>query len=495
MLLVAGVASRWVALALVPAQVVAVAPVVPALLLVLHRQTALPPRSAMLLLGALVVFAVGALALFAGVDPAALALGDTLRPADLLGWLLLAGSGLAAREPAATTDAMLAARRTRAGLRKLLVPAAALFLAAVAVDVATGARPDPATVVALAALGAVLALRTAQAFTLVDRSAAERRQLAHTRALVDVTHSRAGTIDLDDALKVIAESARAVLGTRGAGIELMTDDGRELVSRAVVGLPREVVGLRFPVEGSFTGWVVRHGEPRASVDPSRDPYIQPQSLTFLGHQPVAAAPIRFRGETLGALFACIRGEPFEPEELHLLGALAEQAAIAIQNARLFEQVVTLSVTDPLTGLANRRQLERELAREFAAAGRGRSLCALIFDVDDFKDYNDAHGHLAGDEALQAFAGTLKAETRAMNLAARYGGDEFVVLLADADLAGARAFLGRIRAAFHNASLSLGRGPLTVSVGLAAWSPDMEQPDELLRRADDELYRAKARLRT
>ena len=83
----------------------------------------------------------------------------------------------------------------------------------------------------------------------------------------------------------------------------------------------------------------------------------------------------------------------------------------------------------------------------------------------------------------------------MNFAARYGGDEFVALLGGANAEGARVFMGRIRERFRAASLALGRGEITVSAGMAAWAPEMARPDELLRRADDELYRTKARLRT
>ncbi len=476
-------------------QILAGVPILSATLVVLHRGAVISPRSAVTLLGATLVFGFATLLTLTGRDPTPFQLGDPIDFLWIVAWLLFAWSGMRAREEAPTAGDMEARRRTRDMLRKMLVPGAALFMAAAVVDVGLGRPPSAETIAALALFGVVLAVRTAHAFAIADRDADQRQQLAHTRALVEVTHSLAGTMDLDRTLHTISESARRVFGTRAAGIELVTGDSHSLETRSAVGLPDNVLGLRFPIEGSFTGWVVRHGKPRATSNPSADPYIQPQSLDFLGHWPVAAAPIRFQGETLGALYACIRDDPFEPEELELLNAMAEQAAIAIQNARLFERVTELSVTDPLTGLANRRQLERELAREFAAARRGRELAAVIFDLDDFKDYNDSYGHLAGDEALQAFAEALKHETRAMNLAARYGGDEFVALLSETDLEGALGFIDRVRVRFGILVEDLGRGPVHVSAGLAVYRDDMADADALLREADDALYEEKPRART
>jgi diguanylate cyclase (GGDEF)-like protein len=475
-------------------QGVAGVPILVASLVVLHRGGVISPRSAVLLLLTTLVFGVATLLTVTGVDPGPFELGNPFDLIWIVAWVLFAWSAVRAREEAPTTAVMEARRRTRDALRKVLVPGAALFMAVAVTDIGLGREARPETVVVIALFGMFLALRTAHAFALADRDADQRRQLAHTRALVQVTHSLAGTMDLDRTLRTISESAREVFATRAAGIELVSEDGRNLETRSAVGLPDSVVGLRFPIEGSFTGWVVRHGKPRATADPSADPYIQPQSLAFLGHWPVAAAPIRFQGETLGALYACIRDDPFDPEELELLNAMAEQAAIAIQNARLFERVTELSVTDPLTGLANRRQLERELAREFAAARRGRDLAAVIFDLDDFKDYNDSHGHLAGDRALQAFANALRDETRAMNLAARYGGDEFVALLSETDDEGARAFIERVRIRFDDAMKKLGNGPILVSAGLAVYREDMPDTDALLREADDALYEEKPRAR-
>jgi diguanylate cyclase (GGDEF)-like protein len=470
-------------------------PVLVAALLVLDRGRVLSPRSAVLLLTATALLGAGTASALTGMDIHPLRDGDGFDLVWVAGWLAFAASGLRAREEASTGQAMLARRRTRDTLRKLILPGAALFMAAAVTDIGLGPPPPSmATVLAIATFGVVLSLRTAHALSFVDRDTEHRRQLAHTRALVQVTHSLAGTVDLDTTLQTISESARDVLAAGAAGIELVSDDGKTLVTRSAPGLPESAVGLRFPIEGSFTGWVVRNGRPRATVDPTRDPYIQPRSLDFLQQWPMAAAPIRFRDHTLGALFACMREDPFDAEELELLNAMAEQAAIAIQNARLFERVSELSITDPLTGLANRRQLQSQLAREFAAARRGRYLVAVMFDLDDFKAYNDTHGHLAGDQALEAFGAVLKAETRAMNLAARYGGDEFVVLMAGTRPEGARTFIRRVAELYEDASACLGRGVIHVSAGMACYQSDMENPDTLLQAADADLYRSKPRSR-
>lgn len=475
-------------------QTVALVPLFFAALLVLRRSAALPPASAAALLAAALAFMAGGMLSLSRLDPEPFTPGDPFDYLWLVAWLLLGAAGFAARTLAPTARAMLRDRKAHDGLRRAIVPAAALFLALGVVDVALRPVIRPETVVAIILLGGMLALRTAHAFALTDRDQARKRQLGYTRALLDVTHTLSDAPDLDATLRVIVESARSVLGTHAAGIELIMEDGATLETRAAVGLPRHVVGLRFPVRGSFTGWVVRHGQARTTSNPTTDPYVQPQSLHFLGRSPVAAAPIRFRGETTGALYACIRNEPFDAEELSFLGAMAEQAAMAIERARLFEQVSLLSDTDPLTGLANRRSLQRELDREFAAARRGRDLVVVMFDLDGFKPYNDRHGHLAGDEALKAFARALQEETRTMNLGARYGGDEFVALLSDTRPEGARTFVERVRIRFESEVGELGRGVIHVSAGIAAFDPAMRDPDALVRAADKDLYREKARTR-
>jgi diguanylate cyclase (GGDEF)-like protein len=226
------------------------------------------------------------------------------------------------------------------------------------------------------------------------------------------------------------------------------------------------------------------------VNASRDEMIGPDTSALLGDAPMASVPLRFRERTVGVL-TCIGTRPFDAEDLELLVAFASQAAIAIEDARLFEQVRTLSVTDALTGLANRRRLDRELEREFSAARRGRRLIGVMFDLDEFKQHNDRYGHLAGDRALKHFAEALNSSTRAMNLAARFGGDEFFALLADADRAGAEVFVERVTERFHETMRQSGNPVLGVSAGIAEFRPDMNTAAELIEAADRALYISKS----
>jgi diguanylate cyclase (GGDEF)-like protein len=175
------------------------------------------------------------------------------------------------------------------------------------------------------------------------------------------------------------------------------------------------------------------------------------------------------------------------ERLALLRRLAPHAAAAIENARLHGEVRQLSLTDPLVELPNRRQLDLVLEREFAAALRGRSACIVLYDLDRFKEYNDRHGHQAGDEALIRFGRVLQEETRSMNLAARYGGEEFAVVLSGTGRLGGRHHAERVR----RRMLREFGGELTVSAGVAEVRPGMRTPADLVVAADRALYRAKA----
>ncbi|HEX6065284.1 MAG TPA: GAF domain-containing protein, partial [Longimicrobiales bacterium] len=253
-------------------------------------------------------------------------------------------------------------------LRMFVAPTVAVVMAIVAIDASVNAPLRETTAIAFGALTVLLALRLNQLLLATRTMMAERRELAHTRALIEVSRALAGQHDLDTTLRKVTEWTQQVLNAKAAVIELLSPDKEELVLRAASGLPPSVIGLTFPLQNSFTGWVVQNGEMRVASNAGNDPFIGPTSAAIVGRAPLAGVPLRYRDRTLGVL-ACVGSRPFDANDLELLRAFGNQAAIAIEDAQLFEQVAALSVTDALTGLANRRRLDRELPREFAAARR------------------------------------------------------------------------------------------------------------------------------
>ena len=147
-----------------------------------------------------------------------------------------------------------------------------------------------------------------------------------------------------------------------------------------------------------------------------------------------------------------------------------------------------ALTDPGTGLPNRRQALLALERAFEAARRGRELAVVVFDLDQFKRINDRYGHATGDDVLKAFADVLAKRTRGMNLSARIGGEEFLTIIEDAGPDGAVRFAEDVRWSFHEVEFSFGR--VTASAGVAVFEPGMASPDVLLAAADQALYAAK-----
>jgi diguanylate cyclase (GGDEF)-like protein len=200
-------------------------------------------------------------------------------------------------------------------------------------------------------------------------------------------------------------------------------------------------------------------------------------------------PLIAEGALIGALSVShLSHRPYRPSEIRLLERFAFNAAVAVSNARLHQQLRTLSLTDPLTALPNRRHLDIFLQKEFAAAERGRHLTVILFDLDNFKSYNDTEGHQAGDAILVRFGEILNSQTRAMNLAARYGGDEFICVLSDTDQDGGTIHMGRVIGAVRS---DTGMGGVGVTAGMAAYQKEMASPDDLIRAADEDLYRRKA----
>ncbi len=456
-------------------------------LLLVWRDPALPRLPTLGLVTTATAFGVGNTAVTLGLAGSP---GMYLDVIWITGWLGLAFAGVTARalreglpEPAPG--------RLAGVIGGVLIPAGSLYVAAMGLSSVLAPYLGGEIGLALWFLTAPLAVRVGQGVRTEVRRKAQGRELVQTRALVELNRALATALELEPTLQLVAGWARKLTDARAAAIQLLSDDGSALELRAVTGLSSDALGLVLPVMDSLTGAVVRDGKPRVVHDCARLGSAHPQEIQLFGSDAAAAAPLIFRGRALGVLVVAGCGHPFDHDEMAMLASMADSAAVAIENARLFEEVRGLSLTDPLTGLSNRRALELVLVREFAAARRGRRLVVVMLDVDGFKRFNDTRGHLAGDEALRTLGSVLLNETRAMNQAARYGGDEFVVVLTETDLRGAEIFAERMRWRFRDAMAASGGG-LDLTCGLAGFDPEMTAPADLIAAADRALYRAKAR---
>jgi len=203
-------------------------------------------------------------------------------------------------------------------------------------------------------------------------------------------------------------------------------------------------------------------------------------------------PMKWEGDVIGVLYVLMdrQGRPFAETDASLLNLLASQAAIAVQNSRLYESCQALAVTDPLTGLYNRRFFSEEVGKETSRSVReGNPLSLIVLDVDFLKKHNDSRGHLEGDKLLRGIAEILRLVVRESDIACRYGGDEFAVLLPGTSETEALQVAERMRSEVE--SRELAGATISVSLGVATFPTDACEAENLMLMADRRLYAAKA----
>lgn len=332
---------------------------------------------------------------------------------------------------------------------------------------------------------AAVAMSNAQHVQALERRTAEARKIE------EIGRAMAASLDSREVISRVIDAALAVLPAHGAAVWMLDDDAVAHVhaSGGEISLPE---GLSWDITGEVYDRLVRDGRVVGVASLAESPLLPDHVREHLSHGSGIACPLRVSSSVVGVLTAGSRSpQAFVDEDCEILERLASQASVALENARLHQSLQSLSLTDPLTGLANRRHLSVHLELEIAAAQRGRDLLAIIFDLDNFKVYNDAHGHVAGDRALKSFARILSSENRAMNLVARYGGDEFVSILSDTGVDGAEQYARRIRKRMSEDPV-LGPAAITVACGMARFAPEMKSGDDLIQAADADLYENKAR---
>ncbi|MFQ5988436.1 MAG: GAF domain-containing protein [Candidatus Methylomirabilales bacterium] len=327
---------------------------------------------------------------------------------------------------------------------------------------------------------AAIAIGNARAYQQIQRYASTVAELYEAATQVS------GSLDLDETLQKIARGAAASADAASSTIVLLDELGE--ISQVVEWEVGEIEVRKDG--GSRRVWET--GRPVVLPDFSAAPPggVNPRLLE-LGRRAAVCLPLRVRERVRGVLWVHYN-EPrrFAEEDIHLLSYFANQAAIAIENARLFAETTRLANTDPLTALYNHRYFYHLLETEVKRARRyARSLSLIMLDIDHFKQFNDRFGHLSGDEALRCLAQVLRKNSRGVDMVARYGGEEFAIILPETDLTQAAVQAERLRTAAVEQQWP--ESQLTVSLGAAVLTEDMARAEDLVRDADRALYQAKA----
>ena len=309
------------------------------------------------------------------------------------------------------------------------------------------------------------------------------RVLDHLGEVLGSTHDRGAIVN------AILDAATLLVRPE-AGVFYVHAGPRRLVARAASGAAAE--GFELPVGEGLAGQAAHAGQVVAAPGDVEPSSAEP---TKAGASSVAL-PVRSGTRPFGvlALYGIGDGRSLSSSEVDALQSLARQAATAIENTFLYEEAARLSITDGLTGVWNRRQFDLRAAGEVQRAVRfSESFGVVMVDLDRFKAINDTHGHQTGDAVLVELARRLTEATRDVDLVARFGGEEFVLMLPNTTNAGALIVAEKVRE-------RIGAEPfvvddlaidVTVSVGVASYPEHGSTVKELVAAADAALYRAKA----
>jgi diguanylate cyclase (GGDEF)-like protein len=317
-----------------------------------------------------------------------------------------------------------------------------------------------------------------------------------TNKLYDATRSLASSLDRDDLLARFGALLSSVVAQDSWALAWYEEEGGPLLRLASVGY----------ASGAEPALALQHNTALAGVLQQAD-----AAVIFNGEAsavPVALneglakpaqhfllVPLRLGGRLAGVLKLDRRLAPFEEDERENAFIFGSQAAITLENARLYSLHQRLATTDGLTGLYNHRYFQERLAVELVQAERlGKPLTLALTDIDFFKKFNDSFGHQEGDVVLRKVAQLLKDKVRpGKDIVCRYGGEEFVVILPDCDVVEARQVMDALRA-YCGTNLIGGSGPearaITMSIGLCSYPVGAKEQREIIHTADEALYKAK-----
>lgn len=300
-------------------------------------------------------------------------------------------------------------------------------------------------------------------------------------------------------LSTIISEATKVLDAPAGSIALYDVANQTFYLATSVGLSKNVLSIQKwkPREDGLTNRILKSSEQPFVVEDFKKTDINlTKAIKKEGIRSLVAVKLQVEDELLGILYIDdFKPRKFSEHDKKSIRLLSQIAGLALDKFRLIEQTRMLAITDGLTSLYNHRHFHERLRQEVSRSRRANSsLSLIIFDVDFFKKYNDANGHLIGDEALRKIAKIIKENIRTSDVSARYGGEELAVILPEASKEFARKVAERIKKKVENTYFEgenlLPERVLTISAGISTFPEDAEQKDTLIKKADDALYIAK-----
>lgn len=337
-----------------------------------------------------------------------------------------------------------------------------------------------------------------------------KKMKAHETSIFTRRHDTAGTLmeiartlasprDINEILEQIMLQVSRLLNPKAWSFLLVDEDSEELEFAVVVSeVSEKLKGMKIPQGHGVAGWVAENGEaviiPDVSVD-ERFAMEFDQSFSFTTKS-LACVPVKCHDRVYGVieLINSLEEGEFDEWDKQILTTIAEFAGIAISNERSIAKIKRLVITDDLTGLYNARYFFDQVEYEVERSKRYLTPFSLVFfDLDRFKNVNDTFGHLVGSRLLTEVGGLVQKQIRVTDRAARYGGDEFVVLLPQTDKNGALALARKLNKAIENNKFFSDTGEsltVTGSFGVATFPDDAQTTKELIAAADKAMYSVK-----
>jgi len=327
----------------------------------------------------------------------------------------------------------------------------------------------------------------------------EQREAGEIAVFHELGKALTASLQLDQVLRTIMEKIDEFLRPDTWSLLLVDEMKQELYFELAVGKGAQALkDVRIKMGQGIAGWVAQNDEAVIVPDVSQDTrfFSKVDERTKMETRSIVAVPVRYRDHCLGVieLINCVGREGFQERDLALLEALADFAAIALENARHVKRIHELTITDDCTSLYNARHMDFILETEIYRSQRyGYEFSLVFIDLDHFKSVNDTHGHLVGSKLLAEVGNMVKLACRRIDFAFRYGGDEFVIVLPQASKENAYVVAKRLHRMIGETSWLNSEGldiHFTASIGVASYPSDAKSKVELLHLADEAMYLVK-----